>query len=143
MRNAALALLPLVAGCITHTAANAYPLYPDPETPRSNDEIGILNGPIAVVDGRDVSDHGRTFALAPGCHSFRLLAKDGNGKANGAYIITLPQQTVTFWVRPRHFYAIDIKLRPATGEIGSGSPLTMLDHLPDGTVRPPERCPSP
>ena len=140
MTKPALGLLALLAAaCITHSPA-AYPLYPNSENERPADEIGIVNGPICVIDGQDVSDHGRSFALAPGCHSFRLLAKVGDSASNGAIVMSLPQQTIRFLVQGGHVYSLDTNVNPATGPEATGS-VGFVDHSSDGTVTTAERCP--
>ena len=102
------------AGCLSR-GPRAYPLYPDPGHPRSDAEVGVLNGPMATIDGRDVADEGQTFALLPGCHSFRLLpttrkvAQSGGTLAQSAssYLTTLPQQVFSLDVQPGQSYSFD------------------------------------
>src|ERR1039457_5937450 len=51
----------------------SYPLYPRPEVQREAGKIARLTGPVATVDGVDVTDKVMTFDLLPGCHVVTLL----------------------------------------------------------------------
>jgi hypothetical protein len=142
MKNAALGLLLLFAACITHSV-DAYPLYPNPETYRPADQVGIINGPIAMLDGQDVSDHGHAFALEPGCHSFKFLERTGaaNGATGASYTMRLPQGTYSFWLRPGHYYELEPNIGTISGPTFQGSE-RIRDRHPDGTVTRAEKCPS-
>src|SRR5690348_4539068 len=92
----------VVASCMAQ-GSGAYPMYPNPEHPRRDDEVGVLNGPIAVLDGQEVADLGRTFALLPGCHSFRLLRTVGDSNVSGTgYVASLPQQMLALKIEAGH-----------------------------------------
>jgi len=128
------------AACMTQ-GPRAYPLYPDPEHPRPDSEVGILDAPVAVMDGQEVSDKGRTFALPPGCHAFRLLRTIGeNGVGTGTgYVATLPQRIFTLDVRPGHSYSFDSNVSPFVASIGSWR-CGFSDQVSDGSVTVAHEC---
>jgi len=108
----------------------AYPLYPDPARPRSDAEVGILNGPMAAIDEREVADKGQTFALLPRCHSFRLLPttrkvnQPGGGtlaQSSGSYVTTLPQQLFSLDVQPGISYSFESVVVQPPHSAGFGS----------------------
>jgi len=109
----------VLASCMAQ-GPSAYPLYPNPEHPRRDDEVGVLNGPIAVLDGQEVADLGQTFALLPGCHSFRLLRTMGDSNMSGAaYVRSLPQQIFALRIESGHFYSFDATVPQFTAPVGS------------------------
>jgi hypothetical protein len=125
-------------GCILH-GSSPYPLTPDGEE-RPDDQVGVLIGPIAVVDGQSVSDKGRTFALLPGCHSFRLLRTVGQVEANGGgYVTTLPQKTLSIQVEPGHYYTLETTFYSSSAPVNSGT-LGISDHRRDGSVTAALSC---
>jgi hypothetical protein len=62
----------LLPACIVR-GGQPLALYPNPESPRPPAEVARLFGPIAAIDGQDVSRQGKSFALLPGCHIVRLV----------------------------------------------------------------------
>ena len=140
MRSQPFVLLVLSA-CIT--PPRAYPLYAGAAREQPAGEVGTLRGPIAAIDGQDVSDKGRAFALLPGCHSFRLLQKIGQfSLPGGGYAATLPQQTFTIDVRAGHSYVIETIVTLASGPTGTLE-LETSDRRPDGTVTHAQTCAGP
>jgi hypothetical protein len=134
--------LALAAGAACMGAApRAVPLYPDAEHPRRDDEVGVLTGPIAVIDGKEVADLGRTFALLPGCHTFRLQRTTGElGAATGAsYTASLPQVMISLDVHPAHTYSFDYIVQPFTAPDGKAD-MGFTDHFPDGSVTAAKMC---
>jgi hypothetical protein len=55
-----------VWGCASTSAERGLALYSGAQAPP--EQVATLDGPIATVDGRDVSDKGSLFELRPGCH---------------------------------------------------------------------------
>ena len=129
-----------VAACMAE-GPRAYPLYPDPEQPRPTTEVGVLEAPAAVIDGQDVIDKGRTFALLPGCHRFKLLRSIGEvgiGTGTG-YRATLPQRTFTLDVKPGHSYAFDSAVGPFVAATGSWR-WGFSDQPGDGSITIAREC---
>jgi hypothetical protein len=110
----------LLVGCITGTG-NARALYPG--APRPAGELARLSGPIAAVDGQDVSKYGRSFALLPGCHVVQLAAKTGetSSSGGGGYVTNLPSAVYAFRMRAEHVYEIDVRFDgqggPTVGQV--------------------------
>jgi hypothetical protein len=109
----------LVPACIVHEG-EPYPLYPGSESPRPASEVARLFGPIATIDGQDVSRLGKSFALLPGCHKVRLLEKVGEISAtnNGGYVGTIGTVIFALSMKANYVYEIDIQVRNVTGPVG-------------------------
>jgi hypothetical protein len=110
----------LVSACIVR-AGEPRPLYPNPETPRRPDEVARLSGPIAAVDGQDVSRLGKSFALAPGCHIVRLVDKVGaiNSSNSGGYVATIGGVIFALRMKASFSYEIEIQMRETSGPTGT------------------------
>ena len=109
-------------------------------------EVTVL--PLAVIDGQEVADKGRTFALLPGCHSFRLLRTIGqvSARGGGGYAATLPQRVFSLDVQPGHSYlfhwhypALGSVIHPVYAPDASNS-WGIFDHRRDGSARVARAC---
>ena len=97
-------------------------------------------GPIASVDGRDVSGKGKSFALLPGCHSFRLVRTTGQmDNISSAYVTTLPQATLSIAVERGHYYTFETTVHDPGGPVGTVS-MGIADHDSDGSVTSARGC---
>jgi hypothetical protein len=107
----------IAAGCIT-TEGDVHPrLYTTPARPAA--EVATLFGPIATVDGQDVSSRGSSFELLPGCHVVTLLKKVGDiNPTVGGWSATLPNYVFAFRMRPAHAYVIEYHLQDGSGSTG-------------------------
>lgn len=105
----AIFVLVAIAAACGHFQPRAHPLYPGPA--RSAAELARLSGPIAKVDGADVSSLGGTFALLPGCHVVELRRKIGEGTVSGAWSADLRQTIYAFRMKAGQSYEIDIQLQ--------------------------------
>jgi hypothetical protein len=85
-----------------------YPLYPSQLAP-APEQLATLLGPIGQVDGQDVGDKGRTFALLPGCHLVVLRRDVGEGGTSGAWVTHLPRIVYAFKMRAGHWYSVELK----------------------------------
>ena len=131
------ALLLAISGCITEEQ-HAYPLYQGVERP--HDRVGILMGPIAEVDGKDISGKGKSFALLPGCHSFRLLATTGHSDNVGDWaVISLPQGAFAIRVQAGHSYTFETTMHEPGGPVSTVS-MGFADHQRDGSVTRARGC---
>jgi hypothetical protein len=61
----------VLAVCVSRLDLAGYPLYPDVGRRLASEEVTRLYGPVALVDGRDVSTLGDALELMPGCHRVR------------------------------------------------------------------------
>jgi len=131
------ALLLAISGCLTEEQ-HAYPLYQGVERP--HDRVGILMGPIAEVDGKDISGKGKSFALLPGCHTFRLVRTTGQmDNAGGGYVTTLPQGMLWIMVERGHYYTFETTAHDSSGPVNTLS-MGFADHQSDGSVKPARGC---
>jgi len=117
------------AGC--HLGGSAYPLYPNPEVARAPDHLATLQGPIAEVDDQDVSGHGATFALLPGCHVVVLRSTIGEGGTSGAWSAHLPRMVYAFRMERGHRYVIRYRIENSSSEVGRLN-ITASDLDPNG-----------
>jgi hypothetical protein len=96
------------AGC-GHFLPVPHPLYPGPVQP--SDKVAVLTGPVATVDGADVSSQGTSFALLPGCHIVALKRKIGEGNMIGAWSADLRPTVYAFRMEAGRSFEIDIHLQ--------------------------------
>ena len=77
-------------------------------------------GPIAAVDGQDVSHLGKSFSLLPGCHIVRLADKVGEMNSNhaGGYVGTIGTAIFAIWMKADHVYEVEVQVGNATGPVG-------------------------
>jgi len=102
-----------------HFRPAARPLYAGPV--RGDAEVARLAGPIAKVDGLDVSELGGSFALLPGCHVVELRQKIGEGGVSGAWSTELRQATYAFRMKAGASYEIDVHLEPGNDSVGNAN----------------------
>ncbi len=102
-----------------HFGPASRPLYPGPA--RGDAEVARLAGPIAKVDGLDVSELGGVFALLPGCHVVEVRQKIGEGGVSGAWSTELRQTTYAFRMKAGSSYEIDVHLEPGNNSVGNAN----------------------
>lgn len=84
-------------GCAPSLDVAGYPLYPTDAGVRPRESLARLFGPIALVDGRNVSGLGDAYELLPGCHgvwtrgqpvdSTNYVAVSGSRSTGGRYFV--------------------------------------------------------
>jgi hypothetical protein len=91
--------------------------------PRPSAEVARLAGPIAKVDGVDVSELGPIFALLPGCHIVELRPKIGEGSANGAWSADIGRVVYALPMKAGRLYVIDAELKAggSSNSVGNAS----------------------
>jgi hypothetical protein len=109
----------MIAGCITR-GGEPHPLYPNAEVRRPPEQVARLFGPIASVDGRDVSRLGKSFSVLPGCHVVQLLDKVGqiNTSNGGGYVGVTGGAVFALRMRANFTYEIDVQVQDVTGPVG-------------------------
>jgi hypothetical protein len=132
----AAALTVAFASC-RHFQADAHPLYEGDVRPAA--EVATLSGPIAKVDGVDVSHMGSLFAILPGCHIVELPTQLGGGTPSGAWSVSIGHVSYAFAMKAGHFYAIDTDLQPgSSASMGNASvggvKVTATERAADGKV---------
>jgi len=131
LATAALALVS--ASCHPGIAARGYPLYPKLGDGPGRDQVSILRGQIAYVDGNGVSDKGTSFELLPGCHVVQLARSVGESAGDGAWSAHLPRFTFAFEMKPAHTYTIDLRFQDTSSMYGRVF-VVAQEHAPDGSV---------
>ena len=117
--SALLVVAVAIPACIVHEG-EPHPLYTNDEPPQPPNRVARLFGPIAAIDGKDVSHLGKSFSLLPGCHIVKLAPKTGqiNAVGSGGYVASLPPALYAFRMRPTHTYEIEVVLDSTTGPVG-------------------------
>lgn len=125
-------MLGAVAACFA-SQQRGVPLYAG--GPRSRDEIALLVGPIASVDGQRVAPRGNTFELLPGCHIVEIGGSEGAISSNSAWDVSFPHLSYAFDMRAGRIYSIEFDENPALGqlEIGTGR-VVARERYVDGHV---------
>jgi hypothetical protein len=103
------------SACITGTR-RGYPLYPNPPL-MEQQGVAFLTGYVHDVDGKDVSQHGRSFDLLPGCHIVGTPVKGGNMDPTAGVVITTGSRKFAIPMKAAHSYVI---------EVGSSGPVNGL-----------------
>jgi hypothetical protein len=109
-----------LSACIVR-GGEPHPLYPNAETgQRPAAEVARLTGPIAKVDGEDVSRLGKSFTLLPGCHIVRLTDKVGdiNSQTASGFVGEMSGVVFAFRMKAGYTYDIDIQLNDVNGPTG-------------------------
>lgn len=125
-----------VATC-RHFQYEAHPLYEG--EPRPTADVAKLSGPVAKVDGMDVSHLGSLFALLPGCHVVELPTTLGQGTSTGAWSATIGHVSYAFAMKPGHLYVIETHTLPGNAaSVGNavvgGVKVTAVERDSDGNL---------
>jgi hypothetical protein len=131
------AVLTIAFATCRHFQYDAHPLYEGDARPAA--EVAKLSGPIAKVDGVDVSHAGSLFALLPGCHIVELPTRIGEGTASGAWSVKLGHVSYAFAMKAGRLYVIDTELLPGnSASVGNaavgGVKVTATERDADGKV---------
>jgi hypothetical protein len=102
-----------------HMSAAPSPLYEGPV--RAARELAILSGPVAKVDGIDVSSRAASFSLLPGCHVVTLQSQIGEGGVSGAWSTDIRRRVFAFRMKAGHGYSIDVRLLPGNHSVGTAN----------------------
>ncbi len=126
----ALSGLLLLGACITQSEP-AYPLYADSHPPWPKGEVARLMGYVQYVDGYDVSELGKVFDLAPGCHVVGTPEKYGRGDdSGGATMVTTGTVGFAIMMKKGHDYVFEVRL----DETSMMAYLVAMERGPDGTT---------
>jgi hypothetical protein len=107
LREVLVVLTMIYAGaCITGTR-RGYPLYPHPPL-MEQQRVAFLTGYIHDVDGKDVSQHGRSFDLLPGCHIVGTPEKGGTMDSTAGVVITTGSRKFAIPMKAAHSYVIEV-----------------------------------
>jgi predicted outer membrane repeat protein len=110
-------LLPCLVstGCIAGSE-RGYPLYPVADVRPDANAVAHIGGYVRFVDGVDVSAHGTSFEVLPGCHLIGTPSRWGNVTANsGGVIATTGKIDFVLLTRPGQSYTIAVETGVASG----------------------------
>lgn len=129
-------LFVVVVGACSHFQPATHPLYAGPTRPTH--EVARLSGPIATVDGVEVSRVGTSFSLLPGCHVVELRRRIGEGTTSGAWSAELRYTQYAFRMKAGASYEIEVQLQPGNAAMGSanvgGVLIEAVERDPSGKV---------
>jgi len=133
--SSALLLVVGLAGCIGREGRGV-PLYGDGQSLRPRGEVARLVGPIAYVDGRDVTSLGGTLELLPGCHVVEIGGRTGQVDImRGGWAATLPNLGYAFRMQGGHSYVIELRHDPTLGQGPQASGrIVAYEQDPEGSV---------
>ena len=83
--------------------------------------MALLIGYVRDVDGKDVSAHGKSFELLPGCHIVGTPSKWGTMDSTAGVVITTGPHQFAIPMKAGHSYSI---------EVGSSSPFLTAPTSP-------------
>jgi hypothetical protein len=92
--------------CITGTGCG-YPLYSGPEL-LEEEKVASLTGYVHDVDGKDVSAHGQSFDLLPGCHIVGTPSKWGTMDSRAGVVITTGPHKFAIPMKAGHSYIVEV-----------------------------------
>src|SRR5436190_21621245 len=99
----------LLVGCLAGQG-RGYALYPATSTPRKPEEVAHLTGYVQRVDGKDVTEHGHSFELLPGCHMVVTPQEWGNvSAASGGISWKTGHLTFALPMKADRQYLIDVQ----------------------------------
>lgn len=107
------------AGSCGHMRPAAHALYQGDVRPV--EQLAHLQGPVAKVDGIDVSVFGSSFALLPGCHVVLLQARIGEGSEQGAWSADLQHVVYAFRMKAGNNYNIEVLLQRGNTSVGNST----------------------
>jgi hypothetical protein len=113
-----LCLLVACAGCIARPV-RGYPLYAANARPDA-DQVSLLAGYVARVDGRDVTSLGGAFELLPGCHLVETPVKWSKGTPTyGVLVATTGPLTFALRMTAGNRYEVKVAAGMPTGPTGT------------------------
>jgi hypothetical protein len=95
------------------------PLYPTPNGPLPREQVALVGGYVAAVDGHDITGHGLVEVL-PGCHVVTTPKKWGSVGAMSGMTITTGRLVYAIPMKAGYRYTIDLgggELHTPTGQI--------------------------
>ena len=122
----------VVAACIAATP-RGYPLYPTGGSITDPSQVSRLVGYVRYVDGDDVSDHGASFELLPGCHFVETPTKWGSLGDNGGVVATTGKATFALPMKGGYQYAVVVEVESTAGPTGAVR-VRAYEHDPGGAV---------
>ena len=122
---------PVFVACVGQV--RSYPLYPNPGARRDPAKIARLTGIVATVDGVDVTSHGNTFDLAPGCHVVTLVRTIGQGGEDEPWTADVPRWVYAFRMTGGHVYVIESRVQMGTNQNGTVT-VSAVERDGDGTI---------
>jgi hypothetical protein len=135
LRRFAPAIASLALGCLA-SPSRGYPLYPSSDGARpSESQVAELDGYVRFVDGANVSPHGASFELLPGCHVVGTPSTWGDSTTTNtaAVIVTTGKLTFALPMKPGYRYQVKVELGPTSGRNGSAA-TTAYERDDRGTI---------
>ncbi len=121
----------LAPGCIAPNE-RGYPLCPVVGSCPPK-EVARLDGYVKFVDSRDVSAHGTSFELTPGCHFVGTPSEWGRvAPGSGGVIIDTGRRTFAIPMRAGYRYHADVRVRSFGGSTTASGDLETIEQDASG-----------
>ncbi|MBV9949664.1 MAG: hypothetical protein JOZ69_22675, partial [Myxococcales bacterium] len=118
--------------CISRT--RGYPLYAREDAPPDPAMLARLGGYVRYVDSQDVSEHGTSFDLLPGCHIVGTPETWGSmGAMSGGVVAMTGRVTFALRMKAGHRYVVLVDVGTTSGPSGSVF-VRAEEHAPTGEV---------
>ena len=98
-------------GCFA--SARGYQLYPGLRA--DSGAVAKLTGYVQWVDGEDVSKHGRSFELMPGCHTVTTPKSWGQVSESGGVVANTGPLTYAIRMQAGYSYRVEVKFAASAG----------------------------
>ena len=126
----AVALLGCIAG-----ESRGYPLYATSAGPMDPSRVARLAGYVRFVDGLDVSEHGTTFDLLPGCHLIGTPSRWGSASMSGGVAVSTGTLTFALPMKAGHQYAVAVEASLAGGGPSHPAFVRAYERDPSGATK--------
>ena len=136
LRWVAPAMASLGLGCLA-SPSRGYPLYPSSDGARPDESrVAQVDGYVRYVDGADVSPHGESFEVLPGCHIVGTPSTWGDATTNNTAAVIVPTGKVTFALpmKAGYRYTVKVELGATSGPTGT-SVIKAYESDGHGTTR--------
>jgi hypothetical protein len=123
LRRVAPAVASIGLGCLA-SPSRGYPLYPSSDGARPDESrVAQLEGYVRYVDGANVSPHGESFEVQPGCHIVGTPSTWGDATMGNtaAVIVTTGKVTFALPMKPGYRYTVRVELGPSSGRNGTAA----------------------
>jgi len=112
-------VLALAAAACIGGVKRGYPLYTLADPPLEPNRVARLSGYVHDVDGEDVTEHGSTFELLPGCHVVGTLTKWGAfDPRSGGVVAETGRWVFAFPMRAGYSYSVSVDVEHFSGPTG-------------------------
>ena len=122
----------LLVGCLAGHG-RGYALYAATGTPRTPEEVAQLTGYVEKVDGTDVTEHGHSFEVLPGCHLIVTPQSWGRVSESGGVTWKTGHMTFALPMKAGRQYLVEVQAQTVGGASAGGRIVALAKDM-NGTV---------